>query len=391
MSITQEDLENITQAFEKFHPDYEIEVLDLAVGDEQVAISFPRDEEIIYKVEEFRKYVTEIHELDITTSRVRSSLISQYPIFGFDYSLDNFLENYQLKYNSDGITIKIISNPFFLGIAAVKLGEYSKYSPPCSPYSAVEVTYNSPEKKLNEQEELELIKSFLFEYSYLSGQGIDFYEIKDVFWDGYSEDEIEPSHLEVNTLPKFTEGMELFVKALGSFDHEIRFLFYYKIIEYYSPISAKRLAYETLAGKLDAVRIIGARSKDLESILAITEQFRTSQTDKELAQALITNTVDIVETFPKLPESIQKMIAKTAGFNKADLNYTTDQSTIQKINNVLGSILYSTRNSIVHAKSNYKSDGRECKTEDLPQLNAFLQLITYGIISWYNRLPNHVK
>lgn len=390
MSITQEQFDKITAAFEKFDQNDEIEVLDLTVGDKEITVSFPRDQ-VVYAADDFMKYLTELHDLDVSVKRVRSPLITQIPVFGFDFSLEHFLETHKLEYSSGEIVIKLVPNPLLIGIAAVKLGEYSKYSPPCSPYSAIEITYSEPSKRLNEIEEMKLIKSFLFEYSFLSGTAIEFYEIKDHYWDGYSDEDVEPKTVNISTLQGFTEGMELYTKALGTFDPEIRFLFYYKIIEYYSPISAKRQAYESLASKLDFIRISGAQNKDIESILSIAEQFRSAQSDKELAQALLANTVDIVDTFSILPENLQKSISKAANFNRAELSYTTAATTLQKINNILGSVLYSTRNSIVHAKSNYNSDGNECNIGDLPQLNEFLKATTYGIVSWYSRLPNYLK
>ena len=53
------------------------------------------------------------------------------------------------------------------------------------------------------------------------------------------------------------------------------------------------------------------------------------------------------------------------GFNKAELGYETKAETVQQISNLLGTALYSIRNSIVHAKSNYKSDKNECPRNDL--------------------------
>lgn len=391
MQITKEQIELANQAFEKIDPEYEIEIVDLEVGDEEVKLSLPRDT-VDLKTEDFLLYINEINGLDISKKRVRSPLITQIPIIGHDFALDVLIERYKLEYNNDGIRIRLIDNPILIGVGAVTLGEYSKYCPPCSSYSAVEVIYSTADKKFTEESEMKLIKSFLFEYSNISGQAIDFYEIRDSYWEGYEEEEeIEVKDIKIEVLPQYTEGMDLFVKALGTFDSEISFLYNYKIIEYYAPISAKILAHETLTRKLDSIRVSGANSKDLTAILSIAEQYRNSQTDKELAQSLLSHTVDIVDTFPKLPESIQKNIAKSVGFNKTGLSYTTKPETLQQIINVLGSILYSTRNSIVHAKSNYKSDKNECPKDDLAQLNDFLKHVTYSIINWHNRLPGHIK
>jgi hypothetical protein len=185
--------------------------------------------------------------------------------------------------------------------------------------------------------------------------------------------------------------MDLFRKALESSDEEIKFLYFYKIIEFYSPIAAKISAYEGLSKKLDTLKYKTASNKDLASIFSIADKFRVSQTDKELAQTVLVQAIDMVEHFAKLPNSIQRSISKSLHFSVEELNYKTKPETIQGIHTFVSNVLYSTRNSIVHAKSNYKSDSNECKPEDLQTLNSFLKETCYLIINWHCKLPHHLK
>jgi hypothetical protein len=50
-------------------------------------------------------------------------------------------------------------------------------------------------------------------------------------------------------------------------------------------------------------------------------------------------------------------------------------------------ILYATRNSIVHAKSNYIATGNEISQSDLPAGNEMMEIITRSIINWNQRQP----
>lgn len=59
---------------------------------------------------------------------------------------------------------------------------------------------------------------------------------------------------------------------------------------------------------------------------------------------------------------------------------------IAKLNISLGKILYATRNSIVHAKSNYTVTGKECPTKDIGTLNEFMKILSYAIIMHNNNL-----
>ena len=73
------------------------------------------------------------------------------------------------------------------------------------------------------------------------------------------------------------------------------------------------------------------------------------------------------------------------------MDYDIDQEKQIGISNFLGSVIYSTRNQIVHAKSNYVQDNYECPTQDLGQFNIFIKHACYASIKWYNRLPQHLK
>lgn len=67
--------------------------------------------------------------------------------------------------------------------------------------------------------------------------------------------------------------------------------------------------------------------------------------------------------------------------NIASLN----SSTIEVIKKEIADILYATRNSIVHAKSNYIVTGKECSDEDLEQLNEFMVKLCECLFVWNGR------
>ena len=46
---------------------------------------------------------------------------------------------------------------------------------------------------------------------------------------------------------------------------------------------------------------------------------------------------------------------------------------------------------MVHAKSNFISDGEEIKSDEFVQLNRFMKFASSQAIRWYARQPNHFK
>jgi hypothetical protein len=391
MQLTEELITKIQEAFQKLDPDneYEIEVDEMEVGDEKVMIGFPRDDAEI-SVEELIKYTSEFGSLQFGADRVTTNRITQMPVFSDGKPLDYIINEINFKVTTSDYIIRLVENPLLIGIAATKMGIYDKYALPCSSYIAIEIEYKNDSSKLDEKEELNVLKTFMFELSHIADSPIDFNIIHESgAFDDYDEPEKQNIHL--TNLPAFSDGMDLYRKALNSTDQEICFLYFYKIIEYYSPIAAKITAYENLARKLETLKYKNPTNKDLSAIVSITDKFRVSLTDKELAQTLLASSIDIVELFPKLPEEIKKRLSKSLHFKQSDLSYSTNADILQSIVNNVGSILYSTRNSIVHAKSNYKSDSNECKPTDLQTLNEFLKNACYSIISWNSKLSDHLK
>lgn len=106
--------------------------------------------------------------------------------------------------------------------------------------------------------------------------------------------------------------------------------------------------------------------------------------DKELANTVLNECIDIALLFHFLPDKIQKTLSKSCHFEVKDIA-SLSSSAIEIIKKEIANILYSTRNSIVHAKSNYLSTGKECPEEDLEQLNEFMIRICNCLFVWNGR------
>ncbi|MBV6881539.1 hypothetical protein NG800_019070 [Epilithonimonas ginsengisoli] len=391
MVLTEKYIKDIEKGILILDPDKELEIetAELKVGDKEIMLFFPRDE-IRISVTEFLKYLPEFDSIHCSDTKVTSNKFTQVPVYSFGKPIDYIANEINFVVEESLYKLRLVNNPILIGIAATKLGLYDKYAPPCSSYVALEIEYKSQNSRLTDDEELKIIKAFLYEMSYVSKSSIDFNVIQESgFFDDYEKP--QKQDITLSSLTVYSEGMDLFRKAINSTDKEISFLYFYKIIEYYSPIAARKLAFENLLKKIDTFRYRTATSNDLASIFSIADKFRVSLTDKELAQTLLVDSIDIVDLFSKLPSEIKLKMTKNLHFQESDLNYKSKNEILQGIIKSLGNILYSTRNSIVHAKSNYNSDNNECSSEGLPGLNEFLKEACYSIISWNNRLPNHLK
>ena len=185
-------------------------------------------------------------------------------------------------------------------------------------------------------------------------------------------------------LPKESPMLKMYLDALSIRDKSLRFLLFYKIIEYISPIIANSILYKRLEARLN----IGAFSKKGESyygsIIDLVHRYNRSISDAELASTVLAECCDLELSKQYIPDTIWRLMLRDSGVsaNRKIEDLTNDE--IVKLNISLGKILYATRNSIVHAKSNYTPTGKECLNKDIGALNEFMKVLCYAIIMYNN-------
>jgi hypothetical protein len=193
----------------------------------------------------------------------------------------------------------------------------------------------------------------------------------------------------VKDLPSTTEdynpAMELFINANQAISPDLKYLTYYKIFEYFAPFYSRIDAFEAMRKKLDSSNANSLNGDFIESIFELAKNYEKSIRDKELIKSLIDNTFDLVDIYYSIPISIRQKV------NVEKLEYNTKKEVKDRVINHLGNVVYTTRNRIVHAKSNFEPTGIECNDEDLEQLNEFMHMACYSKIKWHNRLPKHLK
>lgn len=387
MPISKEEIELIKKGFQILETDYKIKPLEDEIDEdlEFVYFPFPREEtEIEVETDNLLIYLSEIESLKIHDyNKVTTDIITQRVITASELGPIFYLGFLQST-TKDGISLQIVTEPILIGIAATKKDEYSKYHPPCSSHVAVEVMYPNKESRLSDEDEEKLIKSYFFELSHTYKIGFNFSTFHHP--DEFDEDEFNQ---EISNLPDATEdynpAMDLFIQANQAISDDLKYLTYYKIFEYFAPFYSKIDAFEAMRKKLDSSNATSLNAEFIASIFDLTKNYEKSIRDKELVKSLIDNTFDLVDIYDDLPLSIRN------GANVEKLEYKSKKDIKDRVINHLGNVLYSTRNGIVHAKSNFESTGIECPEEVLEQLNIFMHKACYSTIKWYNRLPKHLK
>lgn len=355
-------------------------------SDEKIYLETPEDnifDEEGISVVEFLNYTESIKELiKIDNTSVRCGRFRQTIV----YEGDTFVKCYPTL-QIDEYKLSIVYQPFFIGIIALQEG-YDKENP-YSFYTAVELEYTG-EKRMTEREESLLIKRYLYDVAAKLGYSVmidTFHNWPDFTKEDESICKYKNQVLNINDIPPYTKAMDYYIEALESMNADIQFLSFYKVLEYFSPTVSRKAFYEKMNKRLDAISVIGRSYEDLNEVFELVNKYNTSLEDREIPNTILSNCVDIEPLLEFLPQWVRNKLGAENKTNKQKNNYDR----FVDINSMLGSVLYSTRNRIVHAKTNFRSNGNECPEEYMEELNVFMNKLCQCIFVWNGRQADNYQ
>ena len=367
---------------------------------DEIRLSFPDDQDYCHiSPDDFLLYMNDIASIRrvgdtiVRTNHIVQAVISSsrmgYTGFESELSLFSFV--------GEGLTASVVKMPFLVGVMNAHEGRYTEDFGfgACEPYTAIEI-------RLTEEKDEEYLKNLIEQICFYLTDKIgvaiypwegpdinELYNRMDEYYDETDESEKdvnEDTAIEVKMLPPYSPLLKMFRQAKGVDDPEIQFLQYYKIIEYVSPVVAKLVAYDHLNRRLDLLPSVNRNFKYLDSILDVVRKYDKDLRDDSLAEAVIVNCVDVVPLYEFLP---QRMLKKVKGELKLQKDVLTDidvnEEQVRGLQHKIATILYATRNSIVHAKSNYEETGNELSLDELEEGNRILEVIVRSIINWNQR------
>ena len=371
---------------------------------EEIRLNFPDDQEIYcIEPENFCSYMEELGALRrdgegiVRTNHIVQAVISSIRI-GYS-SFEDKLTSFVFK--GPGLSVRIVNQPFLVGVLNARNGCYDEEIGfgACDPYMAIEIRVDDCEHEPDINELIEQICFFLTNKTGVAvypWAGPDFEEMYEAAndYDGEDEDgnkddeDAAFEEIELSTLPHYSPLLKMYRQAIEVMDPEIQFLQYYKIVEFVSPSVAKSVAYEHLNKRLDMLPKVKRDHKYLDSIFAVARKYDKDLRDDSLALATIENCVDVIPLYEMLPERMLKKVKATLKFQKDVLtDEDVNNEQLMALQKQMASILYATRNSIVHAKSNYTNTGYELAIEELDDANEIMDVIAHSIINWNERQP----
>lgn len=394
MKVSTRNITLIKQRLERLYNEFNIESLEedyrVSVGDESIYFGFPDDYiEDSIPVEDFLFYTSDLDKLHKEdNSTVRMGKIRQTILTINAYQYDCLIPD--ISYEDDAITLSIVHNPLLIGFVASKEGIYNEEFgiSPCSLYIAVEMRYKG-DIYYSRQEEDQIIKRFIYHIATQYDLHVEIGNF--AYWeDRYEENKLEDYCLTKSALLPYSKAMEYYSRALAIDDLDIQFHYLYKIIEHYSPVVSRKVAYERLNQKLDSLLVVKRDYEYLNSLLELARQYHKSLNDSELCKTVLLECVDLISIFKFLPARVKKSLIKKYSFKESDVSKITD-SVCNLVKGDLGSVIYNTRNRIVHAKSNWKSTNDACLESEMEDMNNFMKALTQCLIVWNGRQPEEFR
>ena len=408
MGISSKEIEKIEEVFNflisksEWYNDIKEDLYELvtnlknAKNQEKIVMPFPDDyESMEINIVEFLSMCDEILSMNIESDSYITTKNRSYYIVEAKDSTEEYLIKEYLEFNlekDNGIKIRIIDQSMIVGIAATILEEFDKeYWGTFNQYIVVEVIYDYSIAKLLKEKEKELVISFLFEITDSFNISLSFtriYNPNDDYFERIDEADENPVQ-ELRKLIPYNEGMKLFISAMQIKDFELQFLNFYKVLEYFSPIAINIDAYELMRKKLDIPNNQKINGDYIKSIFELANITKTKFNDEDLIKSSLAHCIDFVGLFEKLPISMQHHVKKQCKIT--NLSYSTSNEKIETARNMVGKIIYKTRNNVVHAKSNFRQETLKVETDEIQELNIFMKDACSQAIRWYGRLPDHLK
>lgn len=147
MLVSESNVKLINRRLEYLYDNFNIEPStdEVQIGDEDIFIGFPDEwdeDNSYYSVDDFLRYTEDLENIQVRYNHsvivgdIRQTIISV-----DEYYYEHLVPD--LKFDTEKYYLKIVNNPFLIGIIA---SQYEIYNEdfgifPCSDYKAVEITY----------------------------------------------------------------------------------------------------------------------------------------------------------------------------------------------------------------------------------------------------------
>ena len=353
----------------------------LQLGDQTICVRFQNTGKNSYTLADFMRYTASLEDILVAHHYIFAGTTVQVPInFPISGPID-------LVFTSANYTLKVVFAPFLVNLIDTKIGNITPRE-----YYAIEIFNPYGIADYMESELRKMVNRMLFYLSHRTQKNFHIHPLpldKEMQWEKKATD---TEVIKMETLPISSSLLRMYRQALARSNNALtRYINFYKMIEFVAPYAYKEHLYHTLFDQFKN-RSGQVTLTHLNAIIACVYEYDQTIQEEIMPSTVINNCINTMkELYLELPNSVKKKCAKDLNMPIADDLSQVYSSNLKIVYDKVGEVLYATRRSIAHVQSIYTKTGSECPEEDLEQLNRFLSKLCYGIITWNNRQPDHIR
>lgn len=383
--LLQDEYEFASEAFnpaaEDFDPsEYEDDVVVKA--DDRFDLSLPRcDDSLSLSYEEFVRLVDELEQshlegnLECWTPR-RYYLRVEPMFWGYDgpYIPDGLVK--ELRSGDAALKCSVTSGYTPFGFLVAAKGDWDKYFPPVLAEDYfVEVIADRPLKR---DDLRAIVEAFRFEVS--ATIGLDLRPSPRPELGEWNEEEAVklPPLRDLLAGPGIQTVLEVYNKAACVNDPEIELLYFTKVFEYVAQTVVRQRLTDTIRAKLQSPAALNPTANFVLELQALFAEEGTYRKDREAIALAVSTCCEPTELAKECPPFLKELKTVSATTKRKD----KDAALV-----IFAKSLYSTRNSIAHAKANYEPTGDECPQGELAQFSRCAKVAAQQAVRWYAARP----
>lgn len=279
-------------------------------------------------------------------------------------------------------------SPF--SFALLKYGQVIKYyAEPCDHSTRVVVIEHEDDAERSII--LDVLQNFLFE---LASKKALHYRLSSHFtvYDSSSEDSSSGEKIDVQTGFDLCQGeswrsdldpMKLWLDGVLSESSYVSVLAYVRAIEFAAPTAASVELINSVQLMMKTQRHRIESAAFINELMAESKRLTLrNQKDAELIKLVVRSVVSPAVLAPLVGLFDTKLAEKLVSEERQKVEQAIDQ---------YSEIVTDTRNSLVHAKSNYRRTGKELQEDQLGLLESSLRYVSHAAVLWYVGLPSSSK
>ncbi len=292
--------------------------------------------------------------------------------------------NFSVEVAGRSFDCEVRSGLTLFGILVVAQGSYEKFFPPVLEDDLfIEIRFPpGTDREIVRN----LVLALLFEISASIGIDLQPSPRPELYFED-TEDEVAPPFQLGRLRPLMTgkglpELLRLYSDATAVSDPGLQVVMYAKVIEFVSQTVVRTNTTEIIRKKLLTSRGLDPDAAFIQELQESFEDLRAFRQDREAIRAAIEVACDVnslVDSVPPFLKELKKLRRESSEDERA------------RALTAFAVALVDTRNSIVHAKPNYRSTGHECP---VPQLYEFAELAKRSAqqaIRWFHGRPEHQR